>query len=100
MVIVVVMLSTGAKVAMYRPWYRASKAMTEVDSSAPARSRGDGGGWPQERHPRWGADLQALSLRFFSGRLRTGLPVAAAMAFITLGATTQMVGSPTPPQKS
>ena len=40
------------------------------------------------------------SFTFFSGRLRTGLPVAAKIAFITAGATTQMVGSPTPPQKS
>ena len=38
--------------------------------------------------------------RFLSGRLRTGLPVAAVIAFITAGATTQIVGSPTPPQKS
>ena len=40
------------------------------------------------------------SFTFFSGRLRTGLPVAAKIAFITAGVTTQMVGSPTPPQKS
>src|SRR4051812_26753053 len=40
------------------------------------------------------------SVAFFSGRLRTGLPVAAWIAFSTAGATTQMVGSPTPPQKS
>jgi len=40
------------------------------------------------------------SFRFFSGRLRTGLPVAAWIALSTAGATTQMVGSPTPPQKS
>ena len=40
------------------------------------------------------------SFTFFSGKLRTGLPVAAKIAFITAGATTQMVGSPTPPQKS
>ena len=40
------------------------------------------------------------SLRFFSGRLRTGLPVAAKIAFSTAGVTTQIVGSPTPPQKS
>jgi hypothetical protein len=31
-------------------------------------------------------------LRFFSGRLRTGLPVAAWIAFMTDGATTQIVG--------
>src|ERR1019366_424450 len=37
---------------------------------------------------------------FFSGRLRTGLPVAAKMALSTAGATTLIVGSPTPPQKS
>src|SRR3954447_20672064 len=42
----------------------------------------------------------ALSLTFFSGRLRTGLPVAAWIAFSTAGAATQMVGSSTPPQKS
>jgi hypothetical protein len=41
-----------------------------------------------------------VSFTFFSGKLRTGLPVAAKMAFITAGDTTQMVGSPTPPQKS
>jgi hypothetical protein len=40
------------------------------------------------------------SFTFFSGKLRTGLPVAAKIAFITEGVTTQMVGSPTPPQKS
>jgi hypothetical protein len=34
------------------------------------------------------------------GRSRTGLPVAAKIAFNTAGPTTQMVGSPTPPQKS
>lgn len=37
---------------------------------------------------------------FLSGKLRTGLPVAAKIAFSTAGATTLMVGSPTPPQKS
>ncbi len=36
----------------------------------------------------------------FKGRLRTGLPRAAAMALRIDGATTQIVGSPTPPQKS
>jgi hypothetical protein len=40
------------------------------------------------------------SFTFLSGRLRIGLPVAAKMALSTAGATTQMVGSPTPPQKS
>src|SRR6266478_3862182 len=40
------------------------------------------------------------SFTFLSGRLRTGLPVAAAIALSTEGATTQIVGSPTPPQKS
>ena len=40
------------------------------------------------------------SFAFLSGRLRTGLPVAAKIALITEGATTQIVGSPTPPQKS
>ena len=40
------------------------------------------------------------TFRFFSGRERTGFPVAAKIAFITAGAITQMVGSPTPPQKS
>ncbi len=40
------------------------------------------------------------SFTFLSGRLRTGLPVAAKIALSTAGATTQMVGSPTPPQKS
>jgi len=49
---------------------------------------------PRERR------LPYTSLTFFSGRLRTGLPVAAKMAFITAGFTTQIVGSPTPPQKS
>lgn len=35
-----------------------------------------------------------------SGRVRTGLPVAAKIAFSTAGTATQIVGSPTPPQKS
>lgn len=41
-----------------------------------------------------------VSFTFFNGNCRTGLPVAAWMAFSTAGVTTQMVGSPTPPQKS
>jgi hypothetical protein len=40
------------------------------------------------------------SFTFLSGRLRTGLPVAAWMALRTAGVTTEMVGSPMPPQKS
>jgi hypothetical protein len=40
------------------------------------------------------------SFTFFSGKLRIGLPVAAKIAFSTAGAATQIVGSPTPPQKS
>ena len=40
------------------------------------------------------------NLTSFSGKLRTGLPVAAKIALSTAGATTQIVGSPTPPQKS
>src|SRR5262249_28978547 len=40
------------------------------------------------------------SFRFFIGGLRTGLPVAARIAFAIAGRTTLMVGSPTPPQKS
>ena len=40
------------------------------------------------------------SRTFLSGRLRTGLPVAAKMALSTAGMTTQIVGSPTPPQNS
>jgi hypothetical protein len=35
---------------------------------------------------------------FFSGKVRMRLPVAAAYAFSTAGAATQIVGSPTPPQ--
>jgi len=35
---------------------------------------------------------------FFSGNVRMRLPVAAAIAFSTAGAATQIVGSPTPPQ--
>jgi hypothetical protein len=44
--------------------------------------------------------LLYTSLTFFSGRVRTGFPIAAWMALSTAGATTQIVGSPTPPQKS
>ena len=47
------------------------------------------------RHPAGHANFTC-----FSGRLRTGLPVAAWIALSTLGVTTQIVGSPTPPQKS
>jgi len=36
---------------------------------------------------------------FFSGKVRMRLPVAAKNAFSTAGAATQIVGSPTPPQK-
>src|SRR5262249_53076897 len=35
-----------------------------------------------------------------SGSVRTGLPVAANIALSTAGVTTEIVGSPTPPQKS
>jgi hypothetical protein len=34
------------------------------------------------------------------GNFGTGLPNAAEIALITAGPTTQIVGSPTPPQKS
>jgi hypothetical protein len=44
--------------------------------------------------------IRYAKFTFFSGRLRTGLPVAAKTAFNTEDATTLMVGSPTPPQKS
>jgi hypothetical protein len=55
----------------------------------------------RDRHNEEEPDLHAYtSFRFFSGRLRTGFPVAAWIAFSTEGVTTQMVGSPTPPQKS
>src|SRR4029453_11423020 len=40
------------------------------------------------------------SFTFFSGRLRPRLPVAAKIALRTAGVTTEIVGSPTPPQKS
>src|SRR5438046_353569 len=61
------------------------------------------GGRPEDHH--LGAAgvfrrSRQASLTFFSGRLRIGLPVAAKMPFITAGAATQIVGSPTPPQKS
>jgi hypothetical protein len=70
-----------------------------------SRSCGAGAGsarelLPRPRHPRSLNSSATASLRFFSGRLRTGLPVAAWIAFMTEGATTQIVGSPTPPQKS
>ena len=48
--------------------------------------------------PRWARDY--TSFTFLSGRLRTGLPVAAKMPLSTAGVTTEIVGSPTPPQKS
>src|SRR4029453_1020377 len=38
-------------------------------------------------------------LWFFRGNVRIRLPVAAKYAFRTAGAATQIVGSPTPPQK-
>jgi hypothetical protein len=46
------------------------------------------------------ASASYTSFTFLSGRLRIGLPVAAKTALSTAGATTQIVGSPTPPQKS
>ena len=63
-----------------------------------ARGRGAG-----RRHGRQrpGAHGQtSVSPECFSGNVRTGLPVAAKIAFSTDGAVTQIVGSPTPPQKS
>ena len=39
-------------------------------------------------------------LWFFNGNERMRLPVAANNALSTAGAATQIVGSPTPPQKS
>jgi hypothetical protein len=51
---------------------------------------------PERRHHR----RRYTSFTFLSGRLRIGLPVAAKTALSTAGATTQIVGSPTPPQKS
>ena len=55
---------------------------------------------PGSRTSRGAISMPYTSLTFFSGRLRTGLPVAAKIALRTAGVTTQMVGSPTPPQKS
>jgi hypothetical protein len=55
---------------------------------------------PAPRNDRGERLLPYTSFTFFSGRLRTGLPVAAKIAFSTAGAATQIVGSPTPPQKS
>ena len=49
---------------------------------------------------RFRSSLNHTSLTFFKGRLRTGLPVAAWIALRTAGETTEMVGSPIPPQKS
>jgi hypothetical protein len=65
----------------------------------PAKS----GGRPEDQH--LGAagvfrEPRQTSLTFFNGRLRIGLPVAAKIALSTAGAATQIVGSPTPPQKS
>jgi len=54
----------------------------------------------RQRERRLPALLAYVSFTFFSGRLRTGLPVAAWMALSTAGVLTLMVGSPTPPQKS
>jgi hypothetical protein len=51
---------------------------------------------PERQHHR----RRYTSFTFLSGRLRIGLPVAAKTALSTAGATTQIVGSPTPPQKS
>jgi hypothetical protein len=48
--------------------------------------------------PGWGRPY--TSFWFLSGSERTGLPVAAWIALSTEGVTTQIVGSPTPPQKS
>lgn len=48
-----------------------------------------------------GSDAQAkLKPCLRNGNCRIGRPVAATMALITAGPTTQIVGSPTPPQKS
>src|SRR5215472_10832075 len=65
---------------------------------------------PKDRHPRSLAhcrnavitspDRAYASLTFLSGSVRTGFPVAAWIALRTAGVTTQIVGSPTPPQKS
>src|SRR5262245_50897646 len=59
-----------------------------------------GGSAPPRLHRSRQAEQRYTSFTFFSGRLRTGLPVAAKIAFSTAGAATQIVGSPTPPQKS
>jgi hypothetical protein len=48
---------------------------------------------PERQHHR----RRYTSFTFLSGRLRMGLPVAAKTALSTAGATTQIVGSPTPP---
>ena len=77
-----------------------------TDEAIPRRaaeiaSRSSPPGLPQARPgARNDAYLCYVSFTFFSGRVRTGLPVAAWIALSTAGVVTQMVGSPTPPQKS
>jgi hypothetical protein len=76
------------------------------DRVSARRERGRGGAAEPGAGPASGSALLKgeapfyTSRTFFSGRLRTGLPVAARMALSTAGATTEIVGSPTPPQKS
>jgi hypothetical protein len=82
-----------------------SAFMRAFDPESITTSRGYGfrvrGLSPAPRNDRAeGLPADYTSFTFFSGRLRTGLPVAAKIAFITAGAATQIVGSPTPPQKS
>src|SRR5215471_15366023 len=57
--------------------------------------------WKVKRRPLAAASLHHANemLWFFSGNERMRLPVAAKYALSTAGAATQIVGSPTPPQK-
>jgi len=74
-----------------------------VHSNEQIRACADSGGRSRSQHSQFGRSssiARQTSFTFFSGRLRTGLPVAAWIAFSTAGVTTQIVGSPTPPQKS
>ncbi|MEA2906318.1 MAG: hypothetical protein QOI12_3705 [Alphaproteobacteria bacterium] len=76
-------------------WIKLQRAHRRAGSNDDGRSKGNPG---SARVP--SAACAYTSLTFLSGRLRIGLPVAARIALITAGRTTQMVGSPTPPQKS
>jgi hypothetical protein len=100
-------LEAARRIARRRQWLSNCITLDPIPHQGIGRSHNVTRKRGQQHHPAELAhaavilpDQTSVMPWFLSGKLRTGLPIAAWIAFNTAGATTQIVGSPTPPQKS